>query len=107
MAGRYPHGGTTKRADDCPAAAAGITERMSKPTDEPDGAGGDRVERRAAGLLPEEAKGGSDDPEAQAKSILDESDERSADRNAAPDSVVEHRDSDETVAPGNEDEPPG
>ena len=34
-----------------------------------------RVERRAE-LLPEEAEAGSDDPDAQAQAILEESDER-------------------------------
>jgi hypothetical protein len=43
-----------------------------------------RVEERAAELLPEETAAGSDDPEAQAEAILAESDERQADRDAAP-----------------------
>jgi hypothetical protein len=38
----------------------------------------DRVERRAE-LLPEERAAGSDDPQAQAREILEESDERTAD----------------------------
>ena len=59
----------------------------------------ERVESRAAHLRPEERRAGSDDPEAQAEAILDESDIRSLDRDAAPDSVVEHRTSDETVEP--------
>lgn len=58
----------------------------------------DRVESRAH-LLPEEAAVGSDDPEAQAEAILAESDLREADRNAAPDTVLEHRTSDQTVTP--------
>ncbi|MCI4062310.1 hypothetical protein MRQ36_06935 [Micromonospora sp. R77] len=58
----------------------------------------DRVESRAH-LLPEEAAVGSDDPEAQAEAILAESDLREADRNAAPDTVLEHRTSDQTVNP--------
>ncbi|MFI6264630.1 hypothetical protein [Micromonospora sp. NPDC051006] len=61
----------------------------------------DRVESRAH-LLPEEAAVGSDDPEAQAEAILTESDLRE-DRNVAPDTVLEHRTSDQTVAPN---EPP-
>ncbi|MEV1319178.1 hypothetical protein [Micromonospora arborensis] len=57
----------------------------------------DRVESRAH-LLPEEAAVGSDDPEAQAAAILTESDIRTADQNAAPDTVLERRTSDQTVA---------
>ncbi|MEV4498200.1 hypothetical protein C7C45_00165 [Micromonospora arborensis] len=56
-----------------------------------------RVESRAH-LLPEEAAVGSDDPEAQAAAILTESDIRTADQNAAPDTVLERRTSDQTVA---------
>lgn len=59
----------------------------------------DRVERRAAHLLPEEQRPGSDDAQAQAEIILEESDERQASREAAPDSVVEHRTSDEATPP--------
>ncbi|MEV0153331.1 hypothetical protein AB0H57_06245 [Micromonospora sp. NPDC050686] len=58
----------------------------------------DRVESRAH-LLPEEAAVGSDDPEAQADAILTESDIRESNRNAAPDTVLEHRTSDQTVPP--------
>jgi hypothetical protein len=42
---------------------------MTEPTDE------SRIETRAA-LLPEELAAGSDDPEAQAEAILEESDDR-------------------------------
>ncbi|KAB1940416.1 hypothetical protein F8271_16255 [Micromonospora sp. ALFpr18c] len=56
-----------------------------------------RVESRAH-LLPEEAAAGSDDPRAQAEAILAESDIREADQNAAPDTVLERRTSDQTVA---------
>ena len=60
----------------------------------------ERVESRAAELLPEEAAAGSDDPEAQAEAILADSDERQADRDAAPgDQVVERRTSEETTDP--------
>lgn len=59
----------------------------------------ERVESRAADLLPEEAAAGSDDPEAQAEAILDESDERQADRQAAPGSQVEERTSADATAP--------
>ena len=55
----------------------------------------DRVRTRAANLLPEEAAAGSDDPMAQAAAVLADSDERAADRDAAPGSRVEHRTSDE------------
>ncbi|MDG4805832.1 hypothetical protein O7634_03570 [Micromonospora sp. WMMD1120] len=57
----------------------------------------DRVESRAH-LLPEEAAVGSDDPQAQAAAILAESDMRTEDQNAAPDTVLERRTSDQTVA---------
>ncbi|WP_328343610.1 hypothetical protein [Micromonospora sp. NBC_00421] len=56
----------------------------------------ERVESRAH-LLPEEAAVGSDDPQAQAEAILAESDLREADQRAAPDTVLEHRTSEQTV----------
>ncbi|GAB7047982.1 hypothetical protein [Catenuloplanes indicus] len=62
----------------------------------------DRVESRAASLLPEERRVGSDDVEAQAEEILLESDERTADTTAAPDSFVEHRTSVEAAGAGQE-----
>ncbi|QGN47191.1 hypothetical protein GKC29_10235 [Micromonospora sp. WMMC415] len=62
----------------------------------------ERIESRAH-LLPEEASVGSDNPDAQADAILAESDIREADRNAAPDTVLEQRTSDQTVTPS---EPP-
>jgi hypothetical protein len=59
-----------------------------------------RVERRAAHLLPEErSAGGSADPYAQTAEILADSDGRQADPRAAPDTVLEHRTSAETVTP--------
>lgn len=58
-----------------------------------------RVARRAAELLPEEHVAGSADPLQQAEVILEESDARSEDRDAAPDSFVEHRTSDEATPP--------
>jgi hypothetical protein len=61
--------------------------------------GDDRVEKRAAALLPEERVAGSADPEAQAEAILEDSDEREADL-SGPDSFVEHRTSEQTVMPG-------
>jgi hypothetical protein len=57
----------------------------------------DRIGRRAADLLPEEQVTGSADPRAQAEAILAESDERTADPEAAPDSFLERRRSDQTV----------
>jgi hypothetical protein len=64
-------------------------------TDHPD----DRAERRAADLLPEERAVGSADPDAQAEAILAESDEREADLEAAPDTVLEHRTSAQAATP--------
>ena len=58
----------------------------------------ERIESRAE-LTAEEKAVGSDDPVAEAREILEESDERSLDRDAAPESWVEHRTSDETVPP--------
>ena len=58
----------------------------------------ERVESRAH-LLPEEAAVGSEDAEAQADAILTESDIREEDQSAAPDTVLEHRTSDQTVTP--------
>jgi hypothetical protein len=52
-----------------------------------------RVAERAD-HLPEESRAGSDDPEAQAAAILEDSDRRTADRDAAPGTFVEHRTSD-------------
>lgn len=58
----------------------------------------ERVANRAE-LLPEEETVGSDDPDEQARQILEESDERTASRDAAPSSRVEHRSSDEVTPP--------
>lgn len=58
-----------------------------------------RIERRAAELLPEEDVAGSAAPRRQAEVILEDSDARSEDRNAAPGSFVEHRTSDEATPP--------
>jgi hypothetical protein len=62
----------------------------------------ERVDRRAADLLPEELVVGSDDPQAQAQAILGDSDVREADQDAGPDSFVEHRTSAQTVTPAEE-----
>jgi thiamine transport system ATP-binding protein len=58
----------------------------------------DRVQSRAD-LLPEEERAGSDDPEAQAEAILEDSDARTEDLDAAPGTYVEHRTSEDTVEP--------
>ena len=58
-----------------------------------------RVARRADELLPEEDVAGSADPGTQARVILEESDARSEDRDAAPDSFVEHRTSEQATPP--------
>ena len=64
--------------------------------DEPDTK---RVQGRADSLLPEEQVAGSDDPETQAETILEESDARTADRVAPPGKPVERRRSEDTVEP--------
>jgi hypothetical protein len=58
---------------------------------------GDRVGQRAAELLPEERAAGSADPQAQAAAILQESDEREGNLEAAPSSFLEHRTSDQSA----------
>ncbi len=58
-----------------------------------------RVESRADELLPEEQKVGSENPEAQAAAILEESDNRAADRSAAPSTHLEERTSEDTTPP--------
>ena len=45
----------------------------------------DRIDQRAADLLPEERAAGSADPTAQARAILADSDEREGDPGTAPD----------------------
>ena len=57
----------------------------------------DRVATR--GLVGAERDVGSDNPEAQARAILEDSELRTVDRNAAPGSFVEHRRSEDTVPP--------
>jgi hypothetical protein len=49
--------------------------------------------------LPEEQVAGTDDPEAQAAELIEDSEARLADRDAAPGSRVEHRTSDEATPP--------
>jgi deazaflavin-dependent oxidoreductase (nitroreductase family) len=58
----------------------------------------EHVAKRAE-LLPEEKVVGSDDPEAQAEAILEESEERTASRDASPGTHLEHRTSDEVTPP--------
>ena len=58
-----------------------------------------RVSSRANELLPEEEGPGTADARAQADAILAESDERSEDRSAAPDTYLEGRTSDEATPP--------
>lgn len=57
-----------------------------------------RVATRAGGLTPEEQKAGSDDPEAQARAILSESEDRMIEQAEEPDDV-ERRTSDEATEP--------
>ena len=59
----------------------------------------DRTDSRADHLRVEERRAGSDEPHAQAEAILEDSDRRSEDRDAAPGSTVEHRTSDEATPP--------
>ena len=54
---------------------------------------------RSAGSLPEEQSAGADISEEGAEMILEESDERTFDRDASPDTHMEKRTSDETVEP--------
>src|SRR3954471_17988324 len=58
-----------------------------------------QVQSRADELLPEERAASSEDPSAQAKAILDDSNRRQDDRDAAPDTVLEHRTSQDTTPP--------
>jgi deazaflavin-dependent oxidoreductase (nitroreductase family) len=71
------------------AASVGTGRRM--PHDE-------QVGRRAE-LLPEEKRVGSDDPEAQAEAILEDSEARKQSRDASPGTHLEHRTSDEATPP--------
>ena len=57
----------------------------------------DRIKARAEALLPEEEEAGSDDPEAQAAAILEESDEREFERDDPTGQGLEHRRSEDTV----------
>ena len=65
-----------------------------------------RVKSRADSLTADEVAAGTDDAEAQAAAILEESDEREGDRVDPPGQGVEHRRSEDTVEPptGDSDE---
>jgi hypothetical protein len=52
-----------------------------------------------AGLTDAERDAGSDDPAGQARAVLEDSELRTVDREAAPGSFVEHRRSEDTVPP--------
>ena len=67
-------------------------------TDQDPTADDERVATRSD-LLPEEEQVGSDDPEAQAAAILEQSDARTFDREAAPDTHLEHRTSEDVTPP--------
>lgn len=58
----------------------------------------ERVASRSE-LLPEEEAVGSDDPAAQARTILEDSDERTESRDASPGTHLEHRTSEDATPP--------
>jgi hypothetical protein len=58
----------------------------------------ERIAHRAD-LSAEEKAVGSDDPQAQAEVIIEEGDERTFSRDAAPGTFVEHRSSEDTTPP--------
>ena len=64
-----------------------------------DSEGKERERSRAASPLPEEEAAGANRRVEQAEAILEESDERQEDREAAPGSLVEHRTSAEATSP--------
>lgn len=59
----------------------------------------DRVASRAAGLTAEEKQAGSDDPEAQARAILADSEDRMIEQSENPEDSGERRTSDEATEP--------
>lgn len=72
---------------------AGNTSRMAEELDE-------QVAARAAARNPEEERdGGAEDPVGQAQAILEDSEARTLDRDAAPGKFVERRTSEETTPP--------
>jgi hypothetical protein len=64
----------------------------------------ERVATRAAQLVGDEHDVSSEDARAQARALLEDSEMRTRDRDAAPGSFVEHRRSEDTVPP---DDTPG
>ena len=58
----------------------------------------DRAHDRAGHLLPEELAAGSDDPEAQAAALLQDSDDREHYRETSPDLRIDHRTSEESAS---------
>lgn len=88
--GSVPYGWAAREHPAWAAAAA----REQNPGMEPDQ---DRVHQRARNLLPEERAAGVEDPEGQAAAILADSDEREYDPASAPDTVQEHRRSEDTL----------
>jgi hypothetical protein len=72
---------------------ARVSEKRLSP--EPD----EELVRSRAELLDEEREAGSDDPIAQARAILEDSEVRTLDREAAPGTTLEQRTSDSTVEP--------
>ena len=56
-----------------------------------------RVDSRAEALTADEVEAGSDDPQAQAEAILEDSDARTVDRDSPPGKPVEHGHSDDNV----------
>jgi len=72
---------------------------MTDSTPVPQPAVDDELVQSRAELNADEREAGSDDPVAQARVILEDSEARVEDRDAAPGSFVEHRTSDETVEP--------
>ncbi len=76
------------------AATTGERSDPSSETNSADPLRAEKAERRA--LLPEEETAGSDDPEAQADAILEESEHRQRDRSGT---ATEHRRSPDVVEP--------
>jgi hypothetical protein len=63
----------------------------------PDKPDAKRVDSRADALTADEAEAGSDDPQAQAEAILEDSDARTEDRVSPPGKPIEHGHSDDNV----------
>lgn len=82
-----------------PSAPEG-TETATGGVDGPLEADGARALNRARNPLPEEEAAGVESPVAQAAQVLEESDERTAYADPAPDSFLERRTSDEATETG-------